>query len=213
MARISRISPNGKPYFISRPPAAFSAWLASGMVIENADNSINYTITLSDNTSVSGVWKAGTAIGNDPAGGVDLGFELRLNGVPREGDKIAMQVSDAVVSTNNGNAKAFVALQSEPFVGKQLQANGTLTRGQTVNEAYAASMADIGSRVQGADYLAQVSTSVASDAETTRSSQAGVNLDEEAARLMQFQQAYQASAKMLQTAQSLFDQLLSIVSR
>ena len=179
----------------------------------NADNSINYTITLSDNTSVSGVWKAGTAIGNDPAGGVDLGFELRLNGVPREGDKIAMQVSDAVVSTNNGNAKAFVALQSEPFVGKQLQANGTLTRGQTVNEAYAASMADIGSRVQGADYLAQVSTSVASDAETTRSSQAGVNLDEEAARLMQFQQAYQASAKMLQTAQSLFDQLLSIVSR
>ncbi|OWQ91321.1 flagellar hook-associated protein FlgK [Roseateles aquatilis] len=179
----------------------------------NADNSINYTITLSDNTSVSGTWKAGGAIGNDPANGVDLGFELRMNGVPREGDKIALDVSDKVVSTNNGNAKAFLALQTTPFVGKQLQADGTTSRGQTVTEAYAAAMADIGSRVQGADYLAQVSTSVASDAEATRSSQAGVNLDEEAAKLMQFQQGYQAAAKMLQAAQSLFDQLLSVVGR
>ena len=179
----------------------------------NPDNSINYTITLSDNTSVSGTWKAGGAIGNDPANGVDLGFELRLNGAPRAGDKIALQVSDRVVSTNNGNAKAFLTLQSEPFLGRQLQADGTLSRGQTVNEAYAAAMADIGARVQGADYLAQVSTSVASDAEATRASQAGVNLDEEAARLMQFQQGYQAAAKVLQTAQNLFDQLLSIVDR
>jgi flagellar hook-associated protein 1 len=179
----------------------------------NPDNSINYTITLSDNTQVSGTWKAGGKIGNDPANGVDLGFELSLNGVPRQGDKIALQVSDAVVSTNNGNAKAFLAMQSEPFLGKQLQVDGTLSRGQTVNEAYAAAMADIGSRVQGADYLAQVSTAVASDTEQTRSSQAGVNLDEEAAKLMQFQQGYQAAAKMLQAAQSLFDQLLSVVGR
>ena len=179
----------------------------------NPDNSINYTITLSDNTSVSGTWKAGGAIGNDPANGVDLGFELRMNGAPRAGDKIALQASDRVVSTNNGNAKAFLTLQSEPFLGRQLQADGTLSRGQTVNEAYAAAMADIGARVQGADYLAQVSTSVASDAEATRASQAGVNLDEEAARLMQFQQGYQAAAKVLQTAQNLFDQLLSIVDR
>ena len=179
----------------------------------NPDNSINYTITLSDNTSVSGTWKAGGKIGNDPAAGVDLGFELSLNGVPREGDKIALQVSDQVVSTNNGNAKAFVAMQSEPFLGKQLQADGKLSRGQTVNEAYASAIADIGSRVQGADYLAQVSTTVASSAEQTRSSQAGVNLDEEAAKLMQFQQGYQAAAKMLQAAQSLFDQLLSVVGR
>ncbi len=35
-----------------------------------------------------------------------------------------------------------------------------------------------------------------------------MNLDEEAARLIQFQQAYQAAAKMLQVAQSVFDTLL-----
>lgn len=179
----------------------------------NADQSIGYTITLSDNTTVSGTWKAGGAIGNQPANGIDLGFELRLNGVPREGDVINIDVSDKVVSTNNGNAKAFLALQGETFVGKQLQANGSLSKGQTINEAYAAAMADIGSRVQGADYLAKVSTAVASDAEATRAGQAGVNLDEEAARLMQYQQSYQAAAKVLQTAQNIFDELLSIVQR
>jgi flagellar hook-associated protein 1 FlgK len=42
-----------------------------------------------------------------------------------------------------------------------------------------------------------------------RSSQDGVNLDEEAARLIQFQQSYQAAAKVLQVAQSLFDTLLN----
>ncbi|WAC72508.1 flagellar hook-associated protein FlgK [Roseateles sp. SL47] len=177
----------------------------------NADQSINYTITLSDNTSYTGTWKAGQAIGNDPTNGVDLGFELRLNGVPRDGDKINLQTSDTVVSTNNGNAKAFLKLQSETLVGKQLQADGTLSRGQTMTEAYAAAIADVGSRVQGAEYLASVSTTVASQAEATRSGQAGVNLDEEAARLMQFQQGYQAAAKVLQTAQTVFDQLLSIV--
>jgi flagellar hook-associated protein 1 FlgK len=35
-----------------------------------------------------------------------------------------------------------------------------------------------------------------------------VNLDEEAAKLIQYQQAYQASAKMIQVAQTVFDSLL-----
>ena len=45
------------------------------------------------------------------------------------------------------------------------------------------------------------------------SSQAGVNLDEEAARLLQFQQSYQAAAKVLQVAQSVFDTLLQLSTR
>jgi flagellar hook-associated protein 1 FlgK len=53
-----------------------------------------------------------------------------------------------------------------------------------------------------------VSASVASQAEQVRSSGAGVNLDEEAARLLQFQQSYQAASKVLQIAQSVFDMLL-----
>jgi flagellar hook-associated protein 1 FlgK len=62
--------------------------------------------------------------------------------------------------------------------------------------------------VQSAKAAADVSASVASNAEKNRSSKSGVNLDEEAARLIQYQQSYQAAAKMLQVAQSIFDTLL-----
>ena len=41
----------------------------------------------------------------------------------------------------------------------------------------------------------------------------GVNLDEEAARLIQFQQAYQASSKMIQIAQNIFDTLIQGLGR
>jgi len=49
---------------------------------------------------------------------------------------------------------------------------------------------------------------VSTSAESARTAQAGVNLDEEAARLLQYQQSYQAAAKVLQVAQTLFDTLL-----
>ena len=53
----------------------------------------------------------------------------------------------------------------------------------------------------------------AANLERDRTAVSGVNLDEEAAKLIQYQQAYQASAKMLQIAQSIFDSLLQTVSR
>jgi len=175
-------------------------------------NNVQYTLTLADGSVVNGIWSAGQAIGNQPAAGIDLGFELRTNGVPRTGDKISIDPT-TYTSTNNGNAKAFLNIQNEAFVGRQLLAGGGFTPGSTINDTYAAAMSDIGARVQSANYLSSVSTSVASDAETTRSGQAGVNLDEEASRLMQFQQGYQAAAKVLQTAQTLFDELMRIAQR
>ena len=177
-------------------------------------NSANvlYTMTLADGTVLNGVWSPGQAIGNDPAAGIDLGFELRTNGVPRSGDRVTLDPT-VYTSTNNGNAKAFLNIQSEGFIGRQLLAGGAITPGSTINDAYAASMSEVGARVQSANYLSGVSTSVASDAEANRAGESGVNLDEEAARLMQYQQGYQAAAKVLQTAQSLFDELMRIASR
>jgi flagellar hook-associated protein 1 FlgK len=69
-------------------------------------------------------------------------------------------------------------------------------------------MATVGVRTQSAKYAAGISDSIASNLETSRTSVAGVNLDEEAANLLKYQQAYQASAKMIQIAQSIFDTLL-----
>jgi len=78
----------------------------------------------------------------------------------------------------------------------------------TAVEAWSQALAEIGVRVQSARASADISAAVAGQAELARSSKAGVNLDEEAARLIQYQQSYQAAAKVLQVAQSLFDTLL-----
>ena len=74
-------------------------------------------------------------------------------------------------------------------------------------------MSDIGVKVQSAKSASTVSTSIASNIEKDRTNVAGVNLDEEAAKLLQYQQAYQASGKMLQIAQSVFDTLIQSLAR
>jgi flagellar hook-associated protein 1 FlgK len=140
-------------------------------------------------SSGTGTWQAGQPIALN-------GFELRLTGVPANGDAYTVQKT-AYPATSNGNALDMVALRDAKFVG-----------GNTVTDAYAGLMAGIGVKVQGAKSAADISAAVATQAETQRNSQSGVNLDEEAARLLQFQQSYQAAAKVLQVAQSVFDTLL-----
>lgn len=131
------------------------------------------------------------------------GVELTLNGRPAEGDVFTISPTTQP-RQNNTNALAMVALRETTFVGRSGAGEG----GSTITDAYAAAMADVGVRVQGAVTSAEISKAVADQAEMRRAADAGVNLDEEAARLLQFQQAYQASAKVLQVAQAVFDTLL-----
>jgi flagellar hook-associated protein 1 FlgK len=147
-----------------------------------------------------GTWTAGTPIALN-------GFELDLNGVPRSGD--AFSVGKTLYpASNNGNALAFTALRDAALVGRGPLSAGGIGGGSTITDAYAAAMANIGVRVQGARSTADISGAVAAQAEASRSAKSGVNLDEEAARLIQYQQSYQAAAKILQIAQSIFDTLL-----
>lgn len=170
----------------------------------------DYTWDMVDSSGVvtssgTGTWKAGEAIALN-------GFEMKLAGVPRGGDRI--DVAPTIASgSNNGNALAFAALDKVAFVGAQTLADGTLVPGRSITDAYAAAVANIGVRVQSAESSATISGAFASAAESARANQAGVNLDEEAARLIQFQQSYQASAKVLQVAQTLFDTLLQAAGR
>ncbi len=82
-----------------------------------------------------------------------------------------------------------------------------------LSDGYAGLMAQIGTRTQSASYAAELSNSIASNLEADRTAVSGVNLDEEAARLIQYQQAYQASAKVLQIAQNIFDNLIQSMGR
>lgn len=171
----------------------------------NGTGAYSWTLTDSSNTVVSsgtGTWTAGQPISLN-------GFELSLNGVPASGDTIQV-AKTTFPASNNGNALAMAALRDEAFVGRYQRSDGTLADGATVTDAYAATMADVGVRVQSAKSAAGISKASQSDAESSLASTAGVNMDEEASRLIQFQQAYQASAKVLQIAQSIFDTMLQL---
>jgi len=117
---------------------------------------------------------------------------------------MAMPVSGQTtyLDTNSGNAQAMMALRDL-----------ALFDGAATSDGFASAMAEIGVRVQSATYTAAVSKSIATNIETDRTSVSGVNLDEEAAKLLQFQQSYQACAKMLQISQSIFDTLIQTITR
>lgn len=148
----------------------------------------------------TGTWTAGSPISVN-------GFELKLNGVPKNADTISVKPTLSTAA-NNGNALALAQLDKVAFVGARTLSDGTLVPGKTITDAYASAVSTIGVRVQSANSASNISSSFAAAAESARVNKAGVNLDEEAARLIQFQQAYQASAKVLQVAQTLFDTLL-----
>ena len=163
-------------------------------------NTGDYAWSLSDGTSGTSTWAAGTPISLN-------GFELRLAGVPRSGDTISVKPTVAVAG-NNGNALAMSRLGDVPLVGVS-----SSSAGMSITDAYADAISNIGVRVQSGKAAAGISQAIAADAETARANKAGVNLDEEAARLIQFQQSYQAAAKILQVAQSIFEAMLQAGAR
>lgn len=135
------------------------------------------------------------------------GFELWLDGQPDVGDAFALKPTSHV-ERNNTNALAFAELRDARFIGREVDGDGRAQGGGTVIEAWTSAIAGVGLRTQASDAASQISRSVAEQAEMRRSAQAGVNLDEEAARLIQYQQSYQAAAKVLQVAQTVFDTLM-----
>ncbi len=176
-----------------------------------------YTWTDASGTSTPATWQPGQPV-DYPGSTASNGFQLTITGVPVAADPSA---SPAVVGdsftvgrntypmSDNRNANGLLALRDAALVGA-VWSGGSLEPGASVTDAYANVIANVGVRVQSAKAASDLSTSVFDQATKDLASKSGVNLDEEAARLIQYQQSYQAAAKMLQVAQSIFDSLLQL---
>jgi len=81
----------------------------------------------------------------------------------------------------------------------------------SLNDAYAQIVAGVGTLTQSAKLGSSAQEAMLTQARGARESQSGVNLDEEAANLIKFQQAYQAAAQSVSVARALFDSLLGAV--
>ena len=178
---------------------------SASITFTNDTGAYNWSLSAGSPSSGSGQWSVGSPIALN-------GFELELSGVPRSGDTVAV-VPTASAAANNGNALALFNLGAKQVLGFATLPDASVVPGQNITDAYASALSNIGVRVQSAKSASTISGAIAEDAQTARSNQAGVNLDEEAARLIQYQQSYQAAAKILQIAQSIFDTLLQAAAR
>ncbi len=147
----------------------------------------------------------------DPATGMDVvadnalgyGYELQIKGEPGLGDRFTVEYNAQGVS-DNSNMLTLAELQTK---------NSMLGGTASFLDAYAGIITDVGTKTHQADIANQAQQTLLRQAVNAREAVSGVNLDEEAANIMRFQQAYQASAQVINTAQSMFDSLLGAVRR
>lgn len=164
------------------------------------------TFTRSDTGAVVHTYVSGEPITYDTAT-PPTGWSVTVSGAPRAGDTLTIDNALAPAygdwyKRDAGNASALMELRDVPMFD-----------GATLSDGFASAMAQVGTRTQSAQFAAELSSAIAANLERDRTAVSGVNLDEEAARLIQYQQAYQASAKMLQIAQNIFDTLISGLTR
>jgi flagellar hook-associated protein 1 FlgK len=171
-----------------------------------ASNTLNgfpaVDVTVTDEAGNATVFPAGTPVTYTSGATISFGgIRFSLTGTPGDTDQFTIRPGSGVGDNRNGVLLA--GLQT-----KNTMLDGTATYQST----YAGLVNMIGNRTREADIGSAAMETAVAQATAVQQSVSGVNLDEEAANLIRYQQAYQASAKVMATAATLFDTLLSLGS-
>jgi len=137
------------------------------------------------------------------------GMTFSISGIPQEGDRFTIGNNTNGVGDNR-NALALAELQSE---NTMLGQSGGVVETTTFQGVYGQLVSDVGAETRSAEINAQSTSGLLERHQLALSSVNGVNLDEEAANLVRFQQAYQAAAQVISVANTVFDTLLGAVRR
>jgi flagellar hook-associated protein 1 FlgK len=126
------------------------------------------------------------------------GWELQISGTPEAGDTFTVE-SNSGGAGDNRNALALGALQTQ----------GVLDDGNTsVSDAYSQLVAKVGTQTHQAKSNLDAQKTLHKQAQQAEQSVSGVNLDEEAANLVRYQQAYQAAARVITVSNTVFQSLI-----
>lgn len=128
------------------------------------------------------------------------GWTVQLTGSPAAGDSFTVGPNTNGVADNR-NALLLAGLQT-----KTTLAGSTAT----YQSAYSQLVSSVGVKARDIAVTAKAQASLVTQSQQAQQSMSGVNLDEEAANLLRYQQAYQASGKVMQIAATLFDTLLGL---
>ena len=183
------------------------------------DGSTFTLLRLSDNTVVD----SGFTPGDLPRTIAGEGIALALTGTVAAGDRFLIQptraaagdmavVLDAPTAVAAAAPGTGVGDNSNALALADLRNQGILSGGSaTFQEAYGETLGKVAVRTRQAQINAEALKGVYDQAVATRNGIAGVNLDEEAAKLIQYQQAYQAAARMISVTETLFQSLMAAV--
>jgi len=183
--------------------------------------------TINSATSISLVYDSGSGGFNVIPGGITLAYdpvndhagksftisgdgdpEFTITGTPQDGDSFVIEFNSNGIGDNR-NALLMAELQhSNTLLGSTSAADDETA---TFQDVYAQLVADVGSKTHNAQVNSEATDGLLERHQMALSSISGVNLDEEAANLIKYQQAYQASAQMIGVANTLFDTLLGAV--
>lgn len=152
-----------------------------------------------DGTNING--PSGSVVYNPQGTSVtNNGVTLVISGTPQVGDTFTVSANVGGVSDS----------RNAVLLG-QLQTQNTTTGGKaTYQGSYAQLVSTVGNKTREVQVTRDAQQTLADQAKATRDSSSGVNLDEEAANLIKYQTAYQASARTINIASKLFDVLFSI---
>jgi flagellar hook-associated protein 1 FlgK len=127
------------------------------------------------------------------------GWTIEISGAPAAGDTFTVSANTSG-SGDSRNATLLAGLQTGALVG------GSATLG----DAYGQLLARVGNSTHEAELSATAQARLLEETQARQASVSGVNLDEEAANLLRYQQAYQAAGKLVSVASLLFDTLLQM---
>lgn len=139
-------------------------------------------------------------------------FGLTINGTPAAGDTFILDTNsdntgNPIGTGDNRNALQLAALQT----AKTMRNDSTASANPTSSfvNLYSSLIGEVGADTRQALISSNTQARLKDQAETALDEVVGVNLDEEAAKLVSFQQAYQASAQVIRVSNQLFDSLLN----
>ena len=138
----------------------------------------------------------------------DYGFDFDIEGTPATGDTFTLEFNEGGFDDNRNGLK-LAELQNGELVRLNVETTATADNHKTFNQAYSGLVSDIGVITGQAITSGSAFNALAEQSEAWYESLSGVNLDEEAANLLRFQQSYSASAQVLAAAQEIFDTLLN----
>ena len=163
----------------------------TGVIVPGQNNSLTITVP---------------ATAGPPAVPVPFDYEVTISGRPQGGDNFSVSFNTNGVSDNR-NALKLIDLQNRTTIG--INPLAPATTGSSFTDAYGDLVERVGTLTSQARVDGEATGSILKQATDNRDSVSAVNLDEEAAKLIQFEQYYQASAQIIQVARNLFDTLIN----